>query len=260
MNQYNASILRILMCISIMISMQDIMHAQGSSGSKGKMPRLSIVDMPTARILPQRAYRVSGLLMQESGVLTQASYGLAKNINLGFSYSSMPLFGEGDPTLQPLLLFEIKARLFAETKKTPAIAIGVNTQGIGQWRDVRRFDYNAPGIYACASKNIAWEAGILSLHGGINYPVMPAAYSQTPSAFVGIEQSVYSNVTLSVEYAGTWNEDPQFMNRNGLLNFAVKYSPFKGVNVFFQGRDLLESRADAQGMLRYAGIEYIGLF
>lgn len=260
MNQYITSFIRILFAMAIVVMMREQLQAQGSSGSRGKMPRLSIVDMPTARILPQRAYRVSGLLMQESGLLAQATYGLAKNVNLGFSYSSMPLFGEGDPSLQPLLLFEIRARLFSETKNRPAIAIGVNTQGIGQWTDVRRFEYNAPGIYACASKNINWEAGILSLHGGINYPIMPTAFSQTPSAFLGIEQSVYSNVTISAEYAGTWNEDPQFMNDNGLLNCAVKYSPFKGVNVYLQARDLLESRANAQGFLRYAGIEYIGVF
>ena len=141
MNQYITTFIRILFAMAIIVMMREQLQAQGSSGSRGKMPRLSIVDMPTARILPQRAYRVSGLLMQESGLLAQATYGLAKNVNLGFSYSSMPLFGEGDPSLQPLLLFEIRARLFSETKNRPAIAIGVNTQGIGQWTDVRRFEY-----------------------------------------------------------------------------------------------------------------------
>jgi len=260
MNQYNTSFIRFLFALSIIVCLHIQLQAQGSAGSKGKMPRLSIVDMPTASILPQRAYRVSSLLMQESGMLVQATYGLAKNVNLGFSYSSMPLFGEGDPALQPLLLFEIRARLFAETKTSPALAIGVNSQGIGQWRDVRRFEYNAPGIYLCASKNIGWEAGKLSLHGGVNYPIMPSAYSNTPSAFLGIEQSIASNVTLSAEYVGTWNEDPTYMNSDGLLNCAVKYSPFKGVNLYFQGRDLMESRVNAQGFLRYVGIEYIGVF
>lgn len=260
MKQYNTVISSAILAFMLLAFFQGRAIAQGSAGSKAKMPRLSVVDMPTARILPTRAYRVSGLLMQESGVLTHFTYGLTKNVNLGFSYSSMPLFGEGDPTLQPLLLFEVRARLYAETKKRPALAIGINSQGIGAWRDIRRFDYNAPGVYAVASKNINWEAGVMSLHAGVNYPVMPAAYSKTPSAFLGIEQSFYKNVTLSAEYAGTWNEDPKYMNKNGLLNCAVKYSPFKGVTMFIQGRDLLESRANATGFLRYAGIEYIGVF
>jgi hypothetical protein len=50
------------------------------------------------------------------------------------------------------------------------------------------------------------------------------------------------------------------MNKNGLLNCAVKYSPFKGINLTIQARDLLESRVNGNGFLRYAGIEYIGIF
>ena len=260
MNQFQNSLRLLVLSTLFVLSHQYTLLSQGSAGSKAKMPRLSIVDMPTARILPTKAYRVSGLIMQESGILTQVQYGLTKNVNLGFSYSAMPFLGEGDPILQPLLLFEVRARLYAEKKNRPAIVLGVNSQGLGAWENKRRFEFNAPGIYVSASKNIKWEAGVLSLHGGVNFPIMPSAYSYTPGAFVGIEQSFYKNVTIATEYSGTWNEDPAFMNSNGLLNCAIKYSPFKGVNLTLQMRDLLESRANAQGFLRYAGIEYIGKF
>lgn len=239
---------------------QPSIFGQGSAGSKGKMPRLSVVDMPTARILPPKAYRASGLMMQESGIMAQFNYGLTKNVNLGFSYSAMPLLGDGDPILQSLLLFEVRARLFSETKNRPAIAIGVNSQGLGQWENRRRFEFNAPGLYLTASKNFKWEPGIFTLHGGINYPIMPSSYSKVPGGFIGVEQSVYKNVTLAAEYIGTWNEDPVFMNKNGILNCAVKYSPFKGVNLSLQFRDLLESRANSKELVRYAGVEYIGIF
>jgi hypothetical protein len=260
MNQFQNSLRLIVLMTLLIMSQQQPVFSQGSAGSKAKMPRLSIIDMPTARILPPKAYRVSGIIMQESGILTQVNYGLTKNVNLGFSYSAMPLFGEGDPILQPLLLFDVRVRLLSEKKKVPAIVLGVNSQGLGAWENKRRFEFNAPGIFLSASKNISWEAGILSLHGGINYPIMPSAYSNTPGAFVGVEQSFYKNVTIATEYSGTWNEDPAFMNKNGLLNCAVKYSPFKGINLTIQARDLLESRANGNGFLRYAGIEYIGIF
>ena len=98
------------------------------------------------------------------------------------------------------------------------------------------------------------------MHGVVNYPIMPSAYSQIPGGYLVIEQSMYKNITLAAEYVGTWNEDPLFMNKNGLLNCAVKYSPFKGVNLSLQIRDILESRQNGDGLLRYAGIEYIGIF
>ena len=132
MNQFQNYSRLIIFMIVLSTFFQSSVLGQGSAGSKGKMPRLSVVDMPTARILPTKAYRVSGLIMQESGVMAQFNYGLTKNVNLGFSYSSMPLFGDGDPVLQSLLLFEVRARLFSETKNRPAIAIGVNSQGLGQ--------------------------------------------------------------------------------------------------------------------------------
>jgi hypothetical protein len=260
MNQFQNSLRLIALMTLLIVSHQYTLLSQGSAGSKAKMPRLSIVDMPTARILPPKAYRVSGIIMKESGVLTQVNYGLTNNVNLGFSYSAMPFLGEGNPVLQPLLLFEVRARLFTEKKHRPAVVLGVNSQGLGAWEKKRRFEFNSPGIYVSASKNISWEAGILSVHGGINYPIMPSAYSQTPGAFLGIEQSFYKNVTIATEYVGTWNEDPAFMNKSGLLNCAVKYSPFKGINLTLQARDLLESRINATGFLRYAGIEYIGIF
>ncbi len=260
MNQFQNYSRLIIFMIVLSPFFQSFVLGQGSAGSKGKMPRLSIVDMPTARILPTKAYRVSGLIMQESGLMAQFNYGLTKNVNLGFSYSSMPLFGDGDPILQSLLLFEVRARLFSETQNRPAIAIGVNSQGLGQWENRRRFEFNAPGVYLTASKNFKWEPGIFTLHGGINYPIMPSPYSQVPGGFIGVEQSVYKNVTLAAEYIGTWNEDPLYMSNKGILNCAVKYSPFKGVNISLQFRDLLESRADAKELLRYAGIEYIGIF
>jgi hypothetical protein len=200
------------------------------------------------------------MIMQESGILAQINYGLTKNVNLGFSYSATPLLGDGEPILQPLLLFDVRARLYAETKKRPAIVLGVNSQGFGQWQQRRRFEFNSPGIFLSASKNISWDAGILSVHGGMNYPIMPSAIANVPGAFLGLEQSLYKNVTIAVEYVGTWNEDTTFVKKDGLLNCAIKYSPYKGVNLFLQARDILESRVGSRELLRYAGIEYIGIF
>ena len=50
------------------------------------------------------------------------------------------------------------------------------------------------------------------------------------------------------------------MNQNGLMNMGIRYSPIKGMSIEIQARDLLQSRANANGFMRYAGIEYIGTF
>ena len=236
------------------------LQAQGSAGSAAKMPRMSIVEMPSARILPKGAYKVDGLIMQSSGLVSSFVFGIEKNVNFGISYSLVPFLGEGTPNPQKFPLFEVKARLFSEKGNMPAIAIGVNTQGLGGWTSDDRFRFNAPGAYLVASKNVKWEAGVLTIHAGGSYALMPSPFKKSPIAFAGIEQSFYKNVTVAAEYIGTWNEDPAYCNNSGYLHCAIKYSPFKGVNIQLQLKDLLESRVNADGLLRYAGVEYIGVF
>ena len=62
MNQFQNSLRLIILMTILIMSQQYPVMGQGSAGSKAKMPRLSIVDMPTARILPPKAYRVSGII------------------------------------------------------------------------------------------------------------------------------------------------------------------------------------------------------
>ena len=238
---------------------KDNANAQGSAGSMAMFPRMNIVDMPSARVIPVGSYRAYGLIMQSSGIVSSFTIAPAKNITFGMSYSMIPFLGEGNPEAQPIPAFEVKALLFQEKKKRPAIAMGLNLQGRGPWTN-NRYQTLSPGAFISVSKNINWEAGIMSLHGGISYAIMPSPMKDYPVVYAGIEQSMYKNVTLSAEYIGTWNEDPAFMNQNGLMNMGLRYSPIKGMSIEIQARDLFQSRANANGFMRYAGIEYIGTF
>ena len=76
----------ILSCSALILSVFSIIidkaNAQGSAGSMAMFPRMNIVDMPSARVIPVGSYRAYGLIMQSSGIVSSFTIAPAKNIRI----------------------------------------------------------------------------------------------------------------------------------------------------------------------------------
>ena len=104
---------------------------------------------------------------------------------LGISYGMHSIIGDGKPVFNTNPGFHVKYRAFDENASRPALLLGINTQGKGEYTEIEKFDVNndgtiisinepikryeqkALGFFISLSKN--WNFfGNLGFHIGIN--------------------------------------------------------------------------------------------
>ena len=102
------------------------------------------------------------LLQKNGGVLPRLAVGLTDNFTIGMSYGFEKLIGNEKPTVsRPKPEVQFKYRLFEETIGSPAVLLGLDTQGRGSYHSLNtilingkdsihtlnRYDQKSWGIY-----------------------------------------------------------------------------------------------------------------
>jgi hypothetical protein len=242
----------LLLCTS-----QPSLYAQSSAGEQAVSESRLIVDMPTAGVLQRGRFAVDGYAFGNSGVMAEFTISPFTNLQVGISYSGSGFLGNGNIVFQGLPGFHARFRAVDETLTVPAITAGFSSQGRGEFSG-GRFLTHSPGIFITASKNFSF-LGSLALHGGINYSFDPVLAERFPNAFVGIEKTIGSVVTIVIEYNPTL-DDPRVRSRGGLLNTALRVSTGRGFTFEVQMRDLFSNLPGAALPYRMARVEFVGTF
>ena len=106
------------------------------SQSEHPYPPLNLVSIPTGGTLPRGSFTIEMLLQKNGGVLPRLAVGLTDNFTIGMSYGFEKLIGNEKPTVsRPKPEVQFKYRLFEETIGSPAVLLGLDTQGRGSYRD-----------------------------------------------------------------------------------------------------------------------------
>ena len=222
------------------------LFAQGTAGTKAKYEYRYIIDMPTAGILDKGQVALSSDLLPNGNLVAKIEVGIFKNMNIGLSYGGNNIIGSGAPDWYPFPPgVNLRIRIMDETILTPALAIGFDTQGKGQYfKDQKRYSIKAPGIFAAASKNFGL-LGYLSLHGEVNYSVLEDKDGDNfVNLMVGAEKTLGSSFSVLLEYNFAFNDNSttNFGDGKGYMNMGVRWSIGNGVTVGFDLRDLLDNR------------------
>jgi hypothetical protein len=220
--------------------------AQGTAGENAKYQYRRLIDMPTAGILDRGQVALSSDLLPNGNLIAKVEAGIFKNINIGLSYGGNNIIGSGAPDWYPFPPgVNLRIRLMDETILTPAVVIGFDTQGKGQYfKDQKRYAVKAPGIFAAASKNFGL-LGYLSLHGEVNYSVLEDKDGDNfVNLMVGAEKTLGASFSILLEYNFAFNDNstPDFGDGKGYMNMGVRWSIGEGVTVGFDLRDLLQNR------------------
>lgn len=217
---------------------------------------LRIVDLPTAGLLPRGAFRVEADVYSDGGLLLTLGVGFARYFSFGISYGGANVIGSDDPVMNPEPAVNLKARLIEETLVLPAVAIGFDSQGYGEYLDdeqrygEKRYLVKSRGIFAVASKN--WElVGPLSLHGGINYS-LENERDEDPTIFIGLIKSFGGFLDIRAEYDFAFNDNEgecRLIENRGYLNAAVVWHINENFSLSFEVRDIAsESRIECDGI------------
>lgn len=239
--------------------------AQSSAGEQAGIESNTIVDMPTAGVLARGKFSVAGYMFGSSGAMAEFNASPLTNLQLGLSFGGTGFLGNSGIGLQALPGFHIRFRALDETLTIPALVVGVQTQGRGVFTYGQnaifgggRFETHSPGLFVAASKNFSF-LGSLALHGGICFSLEQQAPTRLPNAYIGIEKTIGSIVSLTVEYNPAI-DDAQILARGGLLNAGVRMNTGRGFTVEVQVRDILRNLPNAALPYRLIRIEFVGAF
>jgi hypothetical protein len=235
--------------------------AEGSAGENATYESRRIVDMPTAGIIPKGTFEVNAFLMQSGGLMAEFAASPFENFIIGVSFGGTNIIGVSTPTFQDFPGVQIKYRIVDETKTFPALALGLNSQGIGLYNDaLDRYQTASPGVYLAASKSFRWPVGLVFVHAGVNYSLEPKPDARSVNFYFGAEQTIYTRTSIAGEFNFNLEDNSAFMEHKGLLNFQVKWAASENLTIALTFRDAFANFRASESLVRFLGIEYIGRF
>jgi hypothetical protein len=249
----------LLFCFIIVCS--KLIMSQGTAGEKAKYEYRSIIDMPTAGVLEKGFVGITNDVLPAGVLILKLEVGVFDNVSFGISYGGANIIGAGDPRWYKLPGVNIRFRLFNESTLLPAIAMGFDSQGKGEYFDsTSRYELKSPGFYGAVSKNFEL-LGYLSLHGTVNYSLETKDGDNFLNVYAGFEKTIGPDFSIVGEYDFAFNDNNSYKtygSGNGYLNMGVRWALGDGFTFGFDLRDLLDNKKWSPGAAdRAIKIEYI---
>jgi hypothetical protein len=234
-------------------------YAQGTAGDQAKYEYRYLIDMPSAGILEKGVVGVTTEILPAGVLIAVIEAGVFENVSIGISYGGDNLIGSGKVDWYNWPGVNIRARVFNEQTLFPAITLGFDSQGKGEYDEAEdRFAIKSPGFFGAVSKNFDF-LGYMSLHGTVNYSLEGNDGDNFVDIRAGVEKTLGSSFSLIVEYDFAFNDDNNdFASGKGYLNAGLRWSVGTGFTLGFDLRDLLSNKSSTKNAAdRSFKIEYI---
>lgn len=219
-------------------------HSQGSAGEAAKYEYRFLIDMPTAGILDKGNVGITNDILPFGVLITRLEVGVFDNISFGISYGGSNIIGTGSPKWYKWPGVNFRARIINETTVLPAITLGFDSQGKGQYfSEPGRYAIKSPGFFIAGSKNFELM-GYLSFHGLVNYSLEHNDGDGFVNLIGGVEKTLGPNFSILGEYDFGFNDNSSefFGKGTGYLNVAVKWSVGNGFTIGLELRDILQNK------------------
>ena len=215
----------------------------------------TLIDTPTAGILQQGEAEITAKIYKDNGLLIGTKVGLFPRFMFGVNYGAEEIVGNENPQWHDRVEFNAKLRLMDESNQFPAIAIGYDSQGHGNYRN-KRYDIKSKGVYLTASKNF-FLFGNIGIHGGINYSLETEDKDDEPNLFFGFDKTIGDMVVLLAEYDSGWNDnDAEVMKGRGFFNASLDLHFTEALIIKISFYDLFLNHPDTQGCDRSITLLY----
>ena len=234
--------------------------SQGSAGDKAEYEYRYLIDMPTAGILQKGYVGVTSDILPNGVLIAAIEAGVFENVSFGISFGGSNFVGSGNVDWYKWPGVNIRLRILDEAILLPAISLGFDTQGKGEYFDsLGRYTIKSPGLFAAVRKNFNF-IGYLSLHGSVNYSLEGKDGDNFVNLKIGAEQTLGSNFSLIIEFDFAFNDNnsPGFGEDKGYLNIGLRWTVSKGFTLGFDLRDLRSNKSGTNNSFdRAIRIEYI---
>lgn len=229
--------------IILLVILNANLLGQGSAGAKSDIEPRYLVDMNTAGILKKGMFSIFSEQLPDGVLSLKIDVGIFDQFNFGISYGAANFIGKGDLRFYKYPGVNVRLRIFDEEPNFPAILIGFDSQGKGEFIDsLRRFEIKSPGFFVASSKNFNF-LGLLSLHGSLNYSLETSDQDKNLNLMLGLEKTIGSQVSVVVEYDFALNDDESKVGKGrGYFNTGVRWSIGKGLTIGLDIRNLASNR------------------
>ena len=232
----------------------------GSAGDKAEYEYRYLIDIPTAGILQKGFVGVTSDILPNGVLIAAIEAGVFENVSFGISFGGSNFIGSGNVDWYKWPGVNIRLRILDEAVLLPAITLGFDTQGKGEYFDsLGRYTIKSPGLFAAVRKNFDF-IGYLSLHGAVNYSLEGKDGDNFVNLKIGAEQTLGSNFSLIIEYDFAFNDNnsPGFGEDKGYLNIGLRWTVSNGFTLGFDLRDLRSNKSGTNNSFdRAMRIEYI---
>ncbi len=193
-------------------------------------PPLYLISIPTAGTLPKGTFTSEFLLQKNGGILPKIEVGLTHHFMIGMSYGVQKFIGDQKMSVNKTYPeVQIKYRAYEETNQWPAVVVGLDTQGRGEYHEfsvdgdntstlIERYGRKALGAFIVASKN--WNAlGNLGFHVGISKNLTENKDGdKDPDFFFGFDKELNRSFSLLLEYDAAFNDNEYSLDNIGDLS------------------------------------------
>ena len=196
------------------------------SQSEQPYPPLTLVSIPTAGTMPKGYFSFENVFMNQGSIVPKFTIGITDNFMLGMSFGISNFIGNGEiRKFKSYPEVQIKYRIFDETENVPAIVVGIDTQGRGEFTDneniclddgfglvceekpLNRYDQKSYGFYVSMSRNFL-ALGNLGFHFGLNKNLSENDDNDDDiNIFLGFDKELNRSFSLYGEYNFARNDD-----------------------------------------------------
>lgn len=227
----------------------------------------TLIEAPTAGILAKGESEITANLYKNNGLVVGTKVGLFPRFMFGVNYGAENVVGNKNPTWHKRVEFNAKLRFLDESVKTPALAIGYDSQGHGNYNeDGKRYDIKSKGVFLVGSKNYEL-LGNIGFHLGFNYSLENQNNDDEMNIFAGFDKTLGDMLVLTAEYDTAWNDNQdidldEYVNKKGrgYLNSSLDIHFTENLVLKISFFDLLQNREDTEGCDRTLTLLYYMTF
>ena len=271
--------------ISILIIFLSLLLSQ----SEQPYPPITLVSIPTAGTMPKGYFSFENIFLNQGSIVPKFTIGITDNFMLGMSFGISNFIGNGD--MQKFRSYpevQIKYRLFDETDKIPAIVLGIDTQGRGEFTEnvcriddeedpenctetiLNRYDQKSYGLYVSLSRNFS-ALGNLGFHFGLNKNLSENDDNDDDiNIFFGFDKEINRSFSLYGEYNFARDDDlytgdesmEDILDRKGkgYLNAGLRWSASNNLMIEMNLNDISKNNKVYDSVNRELKIIYFESF
>ena len=230
-------------------------------------PPTYLISVPTAGTLMRGSFSMDMRIQDEGGLVLGLSAGITDRFQFGMSVGSPNLIGDENLEWYPRPEAKLKYLIVDENLSMPAFALGLNTQGSGDYVDtLQRYEIKALGLYGAMSKNWKSPLGNIGLHTGLNYSFLETEDGDSdPNLFFGMDVEFNPEFSFLLEYNSALNENgmtarTMSVSKGGYLNSALRWSFVESLHLELHLNNLLFDNEEVDYFKRELKITYIEYF